>query len=1026
MQHQLLRYVLVVLALLGAWAYVKLGQAEDPAFTWRMMIVRTYWPGASARSVEQLVSKPIEKKLQETPQLEFVSGESKPGEAVLFVMVREGTPAAQITDTFYQVRKKIADIQDQLPPGVQGPYFDDELSDVFGSVYALTGEGYTPAQLKQYADMARGEMLRLSQVAKVHIVGAQTERIHIEFDNEKLLATGLDALIVVQALRQQNAIAAPASVETGTRSLQARVSGEFHSVEAIRELTVAHQGRSFRLGDVAHVVRGYREPAQFKMHAFGQPAVGLEVAMRPGGDILELGRELEATLAGLRTRLPVGMEIRQIADQPKVVHDAVHVFMRSLLEALLIVMAVGFVSLGKRAGLVVSLSIPLVLAMTFTGMVLFGIDLQRVSLGALIIALGLLVDDAMIIVESMAVRMSRGLSGVQAAGHAYLSTASPMLTGTLITAAGFIPVGLAKSDAGEYTFSLFAVITMALLSSWVVAVFFTPYIAFLLLKPTPQDDQQDLYMTPIYRAFRRLVAWCVEYRKTVIVATLALFVLSIGGLRLVKQQFFPLSERTEIVVDLWLPAGSSLAAVEREVARLEDKLQADPGVKVLTAYVGGGPPHFFLSMMPEQRNSHYAAVVVSAVDVPQRDRLYDRIRMLLREEFPAVRSRTYRFDSGPPVGLPVQFRVIGEDPAVLRGIADLMADTLRQHPDTRDVYNDWNEIVQTLQLEVDQDKARALGVSSQDIGNTLSGMLNGLPVTQYREGDKLIEVVTRLRSTAERAHTPLGDLAVRTGSGRYVPLDQFVTIRYGFEEAVLGRRNGTGAITVRADVADDAEGADVGQQIEPAMMALGKTLPPGYRIETGGTLEAVTKSQASLAVVVPLMALVVVSLLMLQLRAFKSAARVLISAPLGLVGVVASLLVFRQPFGFVAILGVTALAGIIMRNSVILVELIERFIETTQDPRCAIIEAAVRRLRPIGLTAAATILAMAPLTQAVFWRPMAVAMMGGVAVATLLTLVFEPAIYAAWFGVARRARASRRGGARKGPAPLPNTNWIDD
>jgi multidrug efflux pump len=1025
MQHQLLRYLLVVLALLGAWAYVKLGQAEDPAFTWRMMVVRTYWPGASAREVEQLVSKPIEKKLQETPHLDFVNGESKPGEALLFVMVREGTGAAQVTETFYQVRKKIADIRDQLPPGVQGPYFDDELSDVFGSVYALTGEGYTPAQLKHYADMARGELLRLSQVSKVNIVGAQPERIYIEFDNEKLLSAGFDVLTVVEALRQQNAIAAPGSIETSTSKLQTRVSGEFRSVEAIRELTVAHQGRSFRLGDVARVVRSYREPAQFKMRAFSQPAVGLEVSMRTGGDILELGRQLEASVTELRTRLPVGMEIHQIADQPKVVRDAVQVFMRSLLEALLIVMAVSFVSLGKRAGLVVSLSIPLVLAMTFTGMVLFGIDLQRVSLGALIIALGLMVDDAMIIVESMAVRMSRGLNGFKAAGHAYLSTASPMLTGTLITAAGFIPVGLAKSDAGDYTFSLFAVVTMALLSSWVVAVFFTPYIAFLLLKPTPQDDQRDPYATPIYRSFRKLVAWCVDYRKTVIVATLALFVLSIGGLRLVKQQFFPLSERTEIVVDLWLPAGTSLAGVEREVARLEGKLKADPGVKVLAAYVGGGPPHFFLAMMPEQRNANYAALVVSAVDVPQRDRLYARIRTLLREEFPAVRSRTYRFDSGPPVGLPVQFRVIGEDPAVLRGIADRMADILRQHPQTRDVYNDWNEIVKTLQLEVDQDKARALGVSSQEIGNTVSGMLNGLPVTQYREGDKLIEVVTRLRTSGDQARTPLGDLAVRTGSGRYVPLDQFVTIRYGFEEAVLGRRNGTGAITVRADVADGAEGADVGRQIEPAMLALGKTLPPGYRIETGGALEAVTKSQASLAVVVPLMALVIVTLLMLQMRSFKSAARVLISAPLGLVGVVASLLLFQQPFGFVAILGVTALAGIIMRNSVILVELIERFIETTNDPRRAIIEAAVRRLRPIVLTAAATILAMVPLTQAVFWRPMAVAMMGGVAVATLLTLVFEPAIYAAWFGVSRRARPARRSSARRDPVAFAKTQLME-
>ena len=1012
MQHQLVRYILLVLMLLGAWAYVKLGQAEDPAITWRVMVVRAYWPGATALEVKQLVVPVIEKKLQETPNLDFFSSLSKPGEATWFVAVREGTSPADVNDAFYQARKKVVDIQDQLPPGVVGPYFEDELGDVFGSVYALTGDGYTPAQLAHYANMVRDDMLNLSQVSKVNVIGEQPERIYIEFDNERLLSAGLDALIVVDALRQQNAIAPPGSVETSSSSLQTRVSGEFRSIEAVRDFNVSFNGRSFRLGDVASVVRGYQEPSPFKMRALGQSAVGLEVSMRTGGDILALGKELTTVVDAMRERLPVGIEIHQIADQPKVALDAVRLFMRALAEALLIVMAVSFVSLGKRAGLVVSLSIPLVLAMTFTGMWLFGIDLHRVSLGALIISLGLLVDDAMIIVESMAVRMERGIHGLKAAGHAYLSTASPMLTGTLITAAGFIPVGLAKSDAGSYTFSLFAVITLALVSSWVVAVFFTPYIAFLLLKPPVSNDKRDLYLTPIYRSFRKLVAWCVDYRKTVIVATLALFLLSLAGLGLVKQQFFPLSDRTEIVIDLWLPAGSSMAAVEREVVRLEKKIGTDPGIKVMSSYLGGGPPHFFLSMVPEQRNTQYAAMVVSAVDVPNRERLYQRIRTILAEEFPAVRSRTYRFDSGPPVGLPVQFRVMGEDPAVLRSIADRMADILRAHPHTRDVYNDWNEIVKTLQLHVDQDKARALGVSSQDIGNTVSGMVNGLPVTQYREGDKLIDVVTRSRTSTDQPLV-LGDLAVRTGTGRYVPLDQFATVGYGFEDAVLVRRNSMGVITVRADVTDDVEGPDVGKQIEPAMIALGKTLPPGYRIETGGTLEVVVNSQQSLVAVIPLMLLVIVTLLMIQMRSLKSTARVLISAPLGLVGVVAALLLFRQPFGFVAMLGVTALAGIIMRNSVILVELIERFIETNNDPRRAIIEACVRRLRPIVLTAAATILAMVPLTQAVFWRPMAVSMMGGVAIATVLTLVFEPAIYAAWFGVSRSNAAKK--GKRKKP-----------
>ncbi len=1002
MHHQLVRYAVVAAMLLGAWAYLKLGQAEDPAFTWRSVIVHAYWPGASAREVEQLVTQVLDKKLQETPHVDFVDGESKPGEALLFVTLREDTPPREIAQIFYQVRKKVADIKEQLPPGVFGPYFDDEWGDTYGSVYALTGSGYSASQLKHYADLARLELLRQSQVAKVNVIGAQPERIYIEFDNEKLFTAGIDALLVVDALRKQNAIPASATVDTGGNSVHTRVSGDFRSIETIRELSLVANGRSFRLGDVARVVRGYQEPAQFRMRAMGLEAVGLEVAMRANGDVLKLGEELDTAMQSLRARLPVGMQIQQLADQPGVVRAAVRLFMRALVEALLIVLAVSFVSLGKRAGMVVALSIPIVLALTFTGMVAFGIELQRISLGALIIALGLLVDDAMIIVESMSVRMERGWRGVKAAAYAYASTASPMLAGTLITAAGFMPVGLARSDAGEYTFSLFAVVTLALIASWVVAVFVTPYVAFLLLRSrSTHNPHRDLYRKPLYRAFRRLVAWCVDYRKTVIAATFALFVASLGGLVLVKQQFFPVSERTEIIVDLWLPAGSSLAAVEREVLRLEGKLLADPGVQSLAAYIGSGPPHFFLAMLPEQRHTNYAAVVVSARDVAQRDRLYDAIRRWLREDFPAVRGRAYRFESGPPVGYPVQFRVSGEDPAVLRGIADRVAQILRAHRDTRDVFNDWNEIVKTLRLDVDQDKARALGVSSQDIGNTVSGMLSGLPVTQFREGDQLIEVVTRVRSGSAAPLSSIGDLALRTGSGAYVALDQLARASYAFEDGRLVRRNGRSTITVHAEVADDVQATEVSKQLEPALQALARTLPPGYRIETGGVLEAVLHSQQSLLAVVPFMVLVIVTLLMVQLRSFKSAARVLVSAPLGVVGVVASLLLFNQPFGFVAMLGVIALAGIIMRNSVILVEQIERFIANTHDPRRAIIEAAVRRLRPILLTAAATILAMIPLTQAVFWRPMAVSMMGGAAIATLLTLVFEPALYAAWYGVSR-------------------------
>lgn len=1001
LHHQLVRYLIVVMALIGVWAYLKLGQAEDPAFPWRSIIVRAYWPGATARDVEQQLTKVLEKKLQETPYVDFVDSESRPGETLLFVTLREDTPHPEIPDIFYQVRKKTGDIRNLLPDGVIGPFFDDEWGDTFGSVYALTGDGYTPAQLREYADRIRVDLLRLSQVYKVNVVGAQPERITIEFDNEKLFTAGVDPLLIIDTLKKQNAVPAPASIESSSDSVITRVTGDFRSVNAIRDLTINAGGRSFRLGDVAQVVRGYQDPAQFRMHAMGQTAIGLEVAVRPKGDILLLGRELTQAIEQARAELPVGMELQQIADQPSVVRDAVRLFMRSLIEALVIVLGVSFVSLGRRAGLVVALSIPLVLAMTFAGMVAFGIDLQRISLGALIIALGLLVDDAMIVVESMSVRLDRGWHSLKAAAHAYGATAVPMLTGTLITAAGFMPVGLARSDAGEYTFSLFAVVTLALIASWIVAVFVTPYLGFLLLRPKPKATRQDLYRTPFFRAFRKLVAWCVDHRYKVIAGTFALFALSLAGLGLVKQQFFPISERTEIIVDLWLPAGSSFAATEHQVHEFEAKLAGDARVQTHSAYVGGGPPHFFLAMLPEQHFQNYAAVVINATDVDARDRLYEDIKGWLADGFPMVRGRAYRFESGPPVGYPVQFRVVGDDPAVLRGIADQVADLVRAHPDTRDIFNDWNEIVKTVRLDVDQDKARALGISSQEIGMAVSTILRGMPVTQYRERDQLIEVAVRARDANELSPAALGDLPIRTASGKSVPLGQLVTAKFSFEEGRISRRNGRNSITVRADIREGIQPPEVSLQLEPALRELSAKLPPGYRIETGGVLEAVQRSQQSLVAVVPLMVLVIVTLLMLQLRSVKSAVRVLISAPLGVVGVVGSLLLFRQPFGFVAMLGAIALAGIIMRNSVILVEQIERFIEQARDPRRAIIEAAVRRLRPILLTAAATILAMIPLTQAVFWKPMAVSMMGGVFIATLLTLVFEPAMYAAWFGVAR-------------------------
>ena len=1000
MQHQIVRYLMVILLLGGGYAFWNLGQAEDPSFTFRTMSVRVNWAGASAREMDQEVASRLEKKLREIPNVDLVEGYSEPGKTVLLVNLRDDISPSQVADGFYQVRKRVGDMVQTLPQGIRGPYFDDEFGATYGAIYAFTGDGFTPAQLRDYADRARHEIQRLDQVAQVNLIGAQAEKIYVEFDNAKLFTLGIDPLLIISALQAQNAIAAPANMETSSDRVTTRISGDFRSLENIRDVGIRVNGRNFRLGDVTRIYRGYADPPEFKMRYMGRDAIGLEVAIKPGGDIIALGKSLHQTMSRLKTEFPLGIEIHQIADQPKVVGNAVKLFMQSLAEALLIVLAVSFLSLGWRAGLVVAFSIPLVLAITFIFMWLLGISLQRVSLGALIISLGLLVDDAMIAVEMMVVRLAKGWHSLRAAAYAYQATAFPMLTGTLITAAGFMPVGLAKSGAGEYTFSLFAVVTIALLASWIVAVFFTPYIGFLLLRQKQLAPQsKGPYNTRFYNAFRRLVAWCIDNRWIVIGSTVLIFIISALGFRYVEQQFFPISDRTEIVIDVWLPAGASFNATETEVKKIERKLATDQRVANYSSYVGGGTPHFFLALVPEELHSNYAALVISAKDIQSRDALYQSLRTYLETALPNVRARISRLESGPPVGYPVQFRVLGEDPAVLRGIADTMATAMRKHPKTREIYSDWNEVIKTVKLDVDQDKTRVLGISSRDISNTVNTMLQGMPVTQYREKDKLIDVVIRASDLDRNTLSDLQNMGVRTASGKFVPLSQIATLNYGFEEAKIWHRNGALEITVRADITSDVQAPDVTQQLEPVMQAIAATLPPGYRIETGGATELTLKSQQSIIKVFPLMLITIFTLLILQLKSVSGSFRVLVSAPLGIIGVTAALLIFRQPFGFVAMLGVIALAGIIMRNSVILVELIERRMKSKDQPRRAIIEAAVRRFRPITLTAAATVLAMIPLSQSTFWRPMAVAMMGGTLIATLLTLVFEPAMYAAWFRI---------------------------
>lgn len=1005
LKHQaLVQFFIVLLMISGVFAYFKLGQKEDPEFTFRVMVVRAFWPGATAAEMEQQVTDKIEKKLQETPWLDVVRSYSKPGEALIFVNLREATPPKEVPDAWYQVRKKVGDIRGTLPPDATGPFFNDEFGDTFGSIYAFTADGFNYAELKHYVDLARQELLRLDNVSKVDLIGVQDEKIYIEFSHRKMATLGLDPLSIASTLQTQNAMESAGRVDTPGENVYLRVSGDFNSVESIRDIGIRANGQNFRLGDFANVYRGYIDPPVFKMRFQGKDAIGLAVSMSKTGDVVKLGQDLTGAIARIKGGLPVGIEIHQVSDQPKVVGNSVNEFMQTLLEAVVIVLAVSFFSLGFRTGLVVALCIPLVLAVTFLLMGFFNIDLQRISLGALIIALGLLVDDAMIAVEMMAHKLEEGWDKMRAATYAYQTTAFPMLTGTLITAAAFMPVGLAKSAAGEYTFSIFAVVSIALLVSWVVAVIFTPYIGFKLLKEQPAPGHEgDVYQRGFYTRFRKLVTWCLDHRKTVIGATVAIFILSIGGFRLVEQQFFPASNRPELLVDMWLSEGSSFNATETEVNRFEKLLDGDRNVANYVSYLGAGSPRFYLPLDQQLGNINYAQIVIMTHGKAAREATLYRIREMFDRDFPLVRGRVTRLENGPPVGYPVQFRVVGEDPAVLHKLADEMAEVMRANPNTKTVHMDWNEKIKVAKLEVDQDKARALGISSQQLSRKLQAILSGFTVTQFRESDKLIDIVARARETERGSLGELRDINIHTSADKSVPLSQIAHIHYDFEDAIIWRRNRFPTITVRADIPDNVQAPDVTAQIWPKLEPIRAKLPPGYHLEIGGAQESSAKAQDSIKAVAPLMVAVVVTLLMLQLQSFQRTLLVLLTAPLGIIGVTLALLTLHVPFGFVAMLGVISLAGMIMRNSVILVDQIQQDTAAGLAPWNAIIESTVRRFRPIMLTAAAAILAMIPLTRSIFWGPMAVAIMGGLLVATVLTLLFLPALYAAWFGVKRPA-----------------------
>lgn len=1009
LDHQaLIRFFMVVLMLAGIQSYFTLGQAEDPPFTFRIMVVRAFWPGATAREVEQQVLDRLEKKLQEVPHLDYLRSYAKPGEATLFVSLKENTPPKSVPDIWYQVRKKINDARAQLPSGVLGPVFNDEFGDTFGSIYAFTSDGFSYAELKEYVDLARQEILRLPNVSKVDLVGEQEERVYIEFSTKRLQALGINPQLFVSTLQEQNSMVPAGTVVTDSDNVALRVSGDFQSVESIRDIGFRANNRTFRLGDISRVYRGYVDPAVFKMRFQGQDTLGLAISMTKGGNVIEMGKDLEVTIRRFRTQLPVGIDIHAVSDQPKVVESSVNTFMQSLLEAVAIVLAVSFLSLGWRTGIVVSLSIPLVLAVTFMIMSLVGIDLHRISLGSLIIALGLLVDDAIIAVEMMFLKLEEGMDRIKAATFAYTSTAMPMLCGTLITMTGFLPIGTAKSAVGEYTFAIFGVTAIALLVSWLVAVVFTPYLGYLLLPDAkPGHVYHDAHQGHFYRIFRKFVTWCITYRKTVIVATLLAFGASIYGFRFVPNQFFPASERPELLVDFWLPEGSSFAATETEVRKLEKSLEGDPNIVNYVAYIGAGSPRFYLPLDQQLSNLNYAQLVIMTTGGEHREALLQKLRAAFKQDFPMLRGRAVRLENGPPVGYPVQFRVIGEDPAVIRDIADQVAQILRNNANCRDVNFDWKELSKVVKLEVDQDKARALGITSQDLSNIQHAIFEGLTITQYREGDKLIPIVARAEPRERVNLGSLKDLDIYTGVGRGVPLSQIARISYGFEEGVIWRRNRLPTITVRADIPDGVQAPDVTKAILPLLKTIEDKLPLGYRIETGGALESSGKGQSSIAAGFPLMIGIMLTVLMLQLQSFQKTVLVLLTAPLGIIGVVLALLLTQRPVGFVALLGIISLAGMIMRNSVILVDQIDQDVKAGQNLWDAIIESTVRRFRPIVLTAAAAVLAMVPLSRSVFWGPMATAIMGGLLVATLLTCLFLPALYAAWYRVKPLPAATR-------------------
>ncbi|MBB6307074.1 efflux RND transporter permease subunit [Xanthobacter tagetidis] len=1011
-------YLMAISVVAGVMAFRNLGRAEDPTFVIKTMVVQANWPGATLEETFKQVTERLERKLQEVPKLDYLESYTKPGQTTIFVHLQGAATAAEVPDIWYHVRKSVGDIRHTLPQGIVGPFFNDEFGDTFGIIYGFTADGFTHRELRDYVEGVRSELLHVPDVSKIEILGAQDERIFIEFSMQELASLGIDRAAVLSALQAQNIVRPSGEIQTGKENISIRVSGAFTSEADVANVNFVANGRLIRLADIATIRRGFADPPQPMFRTNGKPSIGLAIAMRDGGDILAMGKNIDAAMNRQIADLPIGIEAHLVADQAVTVSSAIAEFMESLWQAVAIILVVSFIALGVRAGAIVALAIPLTLAIVFALMQLVHIDMQRISLGALIIALALMVDDAMTTTDATLTRLAAGDDKVTAASYAFKAYAAAMLAGTLVTVAGFVPVGFAASSAGEYTFTLFAVVGIALIVSWFVAVLFAPLLQVLILKAPPKESIPDPDAPPkgvmgIYRGFLVL---CLRLRWATIAVTLALFVLSVLALPLIPRQFFPSSDRPELLVDLASPQNASIYASESVAEAFDALLAKDPDVKRWSTYVGRGAIRFYLPLDVQLPNDFFAQTVIVAQDVAARDRLRAKLEKALAQDFPQLVARIAPLELGPPVGWPVQYRVSGPDIEKVRALAFELAAVMASNPEAETVNYAWIEPARQVRIEVDQDEARLLGLSTAQLAGVLNTVLSGQAVTQVRDDIYLVNVVARATDEERVSLESLATLQVPLPSGRAVPLSQIATFAYDQDYPAIWRRDRVPTLTVQADVRQGVLPESVVEKLEPKIDALRKTLPPGYRIDVGGTVEESAASLASVVAVVPVMLLLMFTVLMFELKSFQRIIIVLSVAPLGLIGVVGALLLSGRPLGFVAILGVLALIGMITKNAVILIGQIEADRAAGKNVWDAVIAASSVRFRPIMLTAVSTVLGMIPIAPTVFWGPMAFAIMGGLLVGTLLTLIFLPALYVAWFGP---KTGPERAAAPAGEAALP-------